>query len=159
VKPARHSTLQAPGRLPRLLKVMASVFILWSVLILPWGCGLKTPPVPPKQPPLPTIHDLAATLEHGNVWLQWKQTPHAGHVAGYHVYRAANDLSKTPCPGCPMMFQKIATFDNEGQPERFSYTDNVSAGFRYTYKVTPYYSTGAIGPDSNLVVIEVLGGP
>jgi hypothetical protein len=158
VKSEKKSTRQVADSRPRVLKALTFIFILCLVMPLPLGCGLKAPPVAPKQPPLPTIRNLTAALEKDQVTLQWNQGLNEGHVAGYIVYRAAMDLSKEPCPGCPMIFQKLTTLGNEGRSEHFSYTDAVFAGFRFTYKVTPFYSSGATGPDSNLVVVEMNAG-
>jgi hypothetical protein len=133
---------------------------IWPCLafLLVWnGCGRKAPPIVPQQRPLVAVKDLKGVLEQGIVQLTWSHNPENRSATDYVVLRAQSDLSKPPCPGCPLIFQKegavrVGRLLRE-QQHTLAYSVKVMAGFRYTFDVRPVQSSGAQGPDSNLVVI------
>lgn len=140
------------------LPVRAVLAFMGAMLFLTLnaGCGIKAPPVPPEKPPLPAIKDLKVDLEDGDtVKLQWQQSGQAGPVAAYLVYRSRSDPAGEACSGCPVLFEKIGRVDRTGEISSFDFSDTVSAGTTYRYKVVPLYATGAGGPDSNIVTIQV----
>lgn len=141
---------------PRPLPAAAAFFAGVMLLALFAGCGIKSPPVPPKAPPLPAIKNLTADLDdNGVVRLQWHQPQEAGQVAAYLVYKAQSDASAEACAGCPILFTKIGRVDRSGDASAFEFTDTVPAGASVRYKVVPIRASGAPGPDSNIVVLQV----
>lgn len=136
--------------------ITGCVLILTSLLLC--GCGKKAPPVAPRKLPLVGVSGLQGSLSQSTVRLVWRHIPENERAAGYIVLRAQTPLSQPECPDCPMVFQKVETISlsrslrKKGHEMEF-YQD-VAKGFRYTYNVRPYQSSGAQGPDSNLVVIS-----
>ena len=142
--------------LPLPIRAVLACMGVMLVLTLMAGCGIKAPPVPPEKPPLPAIKNLKAVMEdNGNAKLQWQQPGQADHVAGYLVYRSHSDPSGEDCSGCPVLFEKIGRVDRAGEISAFDFSDTVAAGATYRYKVVPVYATGAGGPDSNIVTLQV----
>lgn len=141
--------MSAPGRW--------ALWVAVLTLLALNGCGKKAPPVAPSQAPLAGVRDLAGALNQGAVRLTWNHLPENAKAAGYIVLRAQSALSKPDCPGCPQLFQKVATvpvsrsLSKQRYPLEFYH--DLAQGFKYTFKVRPYESSGGQGPDSNLVVI------
>ncbi|KJS29843.1 MAG: hypothetical protein VR64_18730 [Desulfatitalea sp. BRH_c12] len=119
-----------------------------------WSCGKKAPPVPPKRPPLPRAADLKGQLVDDTVTLTWQRGTSAEGITAYVIMRAQADVSKPPCPGCPLVFQKVGSVDVDRDTETVVFSDPVPPGFVYTYKVQPVGSSGDRGPDSNAVIID-----
>lgn len=137
----------------------ARLWWLTAVLLIPFwvfACGLKGPPVPPRQPPLPAVTGLKGQLDNGVVTLTWQHPADTQGVAGYVVYRAQTKLSEPDCPDCPLVFESLETLSVSEASEQIEFTQPVASGFRYTFKVRPSGPSGGQGPDSNLVVIEAL---
>jgi hypothetical protein len=127
--------------------------------VLVWGgCGVKAPPVAPEQPPLPTITDLKAAYGNGRVLLGWHHPGGESPAVGYHVLKSQRSVSQPECPGCPMIFQRIGTEKLQRtlrtQRHALEFEAVAQAGYLYHFKVVPIVSSGAQGPDSNVVEIE-----
>jgi hypothetical protein len=127
--------------------------------VLVWGgCGVKAPPVAPKQPPLPSVTDLKAAHGKGRAFLDWHHPGGESHAVGYHVLKSQQSVSQSECPGCPMVFQRIGTEKLQrtlrSQRHALEFEAAVQAGYLYHFKVVPIESSGAQGPDSNVVKIE-----
>lgn len=118
------------------------------------GCGKKAPPVVPRITPLPIMDDVQGRLQDGTVTLTWQHGTQYRAVAGYVVLRAQSALSRPECPQCPLIFQKVDTIRVSRNPQTVHFSQAVPNGFRYTYKVRPFQSSGAQGPDSNAVILE-----
>ena len=129
--------------------------VVLIIIMLLGACGKKAPPVPPRAAPLPVVSDLKIAIEDKSVVLRWRTDKTADGVEGYTVYRATTDLSAGECPGCPVIFQKIDRVMDKGADAALMFSEPVPPGFRYTYKVRPFYSSGGEGPDSNMAVVEV----
>lgn len=147
------------GRIPITKTKVFTLSVLILAHILFWGCGKKGPPVAPRQGALKPISDLIGSLSDNTVRLTWRHSPDNGTVEGYIVLRAQSSLSKPDCPDCPMVYQKVGTIPlgrslRKKHHDMESYHD-VAAGFKYTFNVRPYQSSGAQGADSNLVVITL----
>lgn len=125
------------------------------------GCGKKGPPVAPQRSPLIRVNDLQGGLQEGTVRLTWNHSAENAGAAGYIVLRAQSSIDRPECPGCPLVFQKVETISMPRSQRRkkhaLEFYQDVAEGFRYTYSVRPYHSSGAQGPDSNLVVIIYAG--
>lgn len=127
--------------------------------VLVWGgCGVKAPPVAPKQPPLPSITDLKAAYGNGRVLLGWHHPGGESPAVGYHVLESQRSVSQPECPGCPMIFKRIGTEKLQHtlrtQRQALEFEAAVQAGYLYHFKVVPIESSGAQGPDSNVVEID-----
>jgi hypothetical protein len=123
------------------------------------GCGKKAPPVAPKQPPLAAVKDLTAVYENGRIVVRWHHPGGVTPAAAYQVLQSRNDVSRPACPDCPLLFERVTT---ESVPEtlrtqRLLLEVDVPAvpGFIYHFKVVPLQSSGAFGPDSNVVNVTV----
>jgi hypothetical protein len=136
------------------------VVACWAVLLL-WvaGCGKKAPPVAPQSRPLTAVTDLKAMLDQGHVRLTWTHSPDNRYAKAYVVLRAQRELSRPECNDCPRVFQKVGSLDLTGairdEKHTLDFSENLAAGFRYIFSVRPVHSSGAQGPDSNLVIVEV----
>ena len=127
--------------------------------VLVWGaCGVKAPPVAPGQPPLPSITDLKAAYSNGRVLLGWHHPGGESPAVGYHVLESQRSVSQPECPGCPMIFKRIGTEKLQRtlhtQRHALEFEAAAKAGYLYHFKVVPIESSGAQGPDSNVVTIE-----
>ncbi len=145
-------------------KIIApAVWVLVLAAMLVIGCGKKAPPVAPRHAPLIQVTDLHGGLNKGTVRLTWHHSPENAHAVGYIVLRAQSALIRPECPGCPLVFQKVDTITMRGSQRKkkhaLEFYQDVVEGFRYTYSVRPYQSSGAQGPDSNLVVMTSAEGP
>lgn len=147
------------------VKMITIKHYLYLLLILPvtgvlvWGgCGVKAPPVAPKQPPLPSITDLKAAYSNGRVLLGWHHPGGESPAVGYHVLKSQRSLSQPECPGCPLIFQRVGTENLQRtlrkQRHALEFEAAAPPGYLYHFKVIPVQSSGAQGPDSNLVKIE-----
>jgi hypothetical protein len=126
--------------------------LLWG------GCGVKAPPVAPKQPPLPSITDLTAAYSNGRIRLGWHHPGGESPAVGYHVLKAQRSLSQPECPGCPIIFQRVGTENLQStlrtQRHPLEFEAAAPSGYLYQFKVIPFQSSGAQGPDSNVAKIE-----
>ncbi len=139
----------------------ASILVLWTlVLVLQvlGGCGRKAPSTIPDRSPMIAVKDLQGSLDKDTVRISWRHSPDNSGAVGYIVLRAQSSLDKPNCPDCPQVFQKVDTVPVSRalrrQQTEMEFVQNVMSGFRYTYKVRPYQSSGSQGPDSNLLVIS-----
>lgn len=139
--------------------------LVWVLLLLACGpavfggCGKKAPPVAPKQPPMPAVKDLTAVHADGRVLLHWHHPGGVTPAVAYQVLQARRAVSRPECSGCALMFERAAT---ETVPEalrtqRLALEVDLPAapGFIYHFKVVPLQSSGAFGPDSNVVNLTV----
>jgi len=150
--------IQAWNYFQKRVQISAIMCGLCFALVIQSGCGKKAPPVAPRQIPLVAVADLQGVLSAKTVRLAWHHAAQNESAAGYIVLRAQAALSRPACPDCPLVFQKVDTIpmDRSARKQRqnLAFQQEIAAGFRYTYNVRPYQSSGAQGPDSNLVVIE-----
>lgn len=98
--------------------------------------------MPPLAPEVPAAQGLEASMNQETVALSWQvgsKDPSA--LAGFTVYRAQIDPKVDDCPGCPLIFKRIAELpasEIRWQENRSVYVDRPEGGYRYVYKVTPY---------------------
>ncbi len=143
----RHIRLHLKG-------ISFNVALLFLLIGLPWACGRKAPPVPPQRRELPQVTELKGNLSGDTVTLLWPAAPLSAGIRDYAVLRAQSDPSKPTCPGCPMIFQRVATRPAAPNADQMEYSEQVADGYVYTYKVQPVGIAGEPGPDSNAVVID-----
>ncbi len=142
--------------------VLARLVITLAALgLLLAACGVKGPPVPPRQLPPPAVTDLSYRIENGWARLTWSQPKAAlakgsPEIVGFVVYRSKTSL-KDPCKGCPLMFQRIArvspytTTESKRRDTTIGYADKLEKGYRYVYKVVSVTANNVGSEDSNLV--------
>ncbi len=124
------------------------------------GCGKKAPPVAPRQPAMQAVSDLNVHYQNPMVTLRWHHRPTGSAATGYAIYRASQSSTKADCTHCPLLFEKIDRLNMDpalrAQQHPLTYSQSVGRGNRYVYKVVPVQSSGAQGPDSNLVVVDAV---
>ncbi len=121
------------------------------------GCGVKTPPVPPRSEPPPAVTDLAGTIEGDTIRLRWTLPawePDQDELVGFRIYRSRIPLSEVFCEDCPITFDLIdevpITRENR-ETGIMTYTDRLEKGNRYIYRILPTTEQGLIGPESNVI--------
>jgi hypothetical protein len=153
--------MKMPGnRVRHRWMAVAPGLVCWAALLLLFtGCGRKAPPVAPQPRPLAAVTDLKAMLDQGQVRLTWTHSPENRYAKSYVVLRAQRGLSQPECNDCPKVFQKVGMVPLDGarrdEKHALDFSQNLAAGFRYIFSVRPIHSSGAQGPDSNLVVVQV----
>lgn len=145
-------------------EVIFPPLIMMTVAVLFSGCGIKAPPVPPRQVQPPAVNDLASSIDGNLLELTWTysmdEKNETSGVSGFIVYRSKRKLSEPECENCPVAFERV-----EDIPIRVKDAENVikgvmtydevlENGFRYRYKVTVYTNKGIAGSDSNIVDFE-----
>lgn len=125
-----------------------------------FACGIKRPPVPPRQPPVPAVTDLACQVADRSVTLNWRLPgPLSGKQAKqatFGLYRFRTALEQPLCDGCPMVFEKAATIPYVySETNRFYAAVPLDFGYRYLFKVR-LETDGGAGPDSNSVQFDHL---
>jgi hypothetical protein len=130
-----------------------------ALLLLATGCGKKAPPVAPQPRPLSAVTDLKGTLDKAHVRLTWSHRPDNRYAENYVILRAQRGLSRPECGDCPKVFQKVGSIPLpkplRDQEQSLDFSQNLAAGFSYTFSVRPVHGSGAQGPDSNFVMVEV----
>jgi hypothetical protein len=105
------------------------------------------------------VTDLKAVYDDGRVVLGWHHPGGDSAAVGYQVLKSQRSLAQPQCPGCPITFQRIGTANLQrtlrAQHHALEYEAVAPPGYLYHFKVIPVQSAGALGPDSNLVKVEV----
>ncbi|MBC2742753.1 MAG: hypothetical protein HGJ93_06850 [Desulfosarcina sp.] len=139
-----------------IMLILAGIFFLFGFSY--FGCGIKGPPVPPRQPPVPAVVDLAYQVADQSVTLTWylpgplfgKQATHST----FGLYRSRTALAEPVCDGCPLVFEKVVTVPYvHTDTNRFSTDASLDPGYRYVFKVR-LETDGRTGPDSNPVQFD-----
>jgi hypothetical protein len=138
-------------------------FGLFAALLLVLGfsgCGVKAPPVPPRQPPLPAVKDLSCRVMQQTATLSWRLAappPTTWYQSWrFGIYRYRTRLDQPPCKGCPQVFDEVATVPyTDAENLRFSADIPLDPGYRYVFKVRLENKRYA-GPDSNTVQFDDL---
>ena len=123
-----------------------------------WGCGHKSPPVPPEQPKPPAVRKIAHDIADGRLTLSWQVAPDA-EEAGFNVYRFRQPLTEPHCPTCPVPFTLAAELSVPEVPAKgdvrvYRHEAPLDKAHRYIYKVNARMKGGGIGPDSEQVKFE-----
>jgi predicted small lipoprotein YifL len=135
--------------------VWTLLFILSAALAV--GCGKKGPPRLPDLQAPESIDDLAALQEGDEIVLTWTSSAAdqtAVVAVGYAIYRSAEPAGEEACPGCPVLFRRVAEVPATGegdQRQSFVYREPFAPGTRYRFKVVPFDARGQLGSDSNVV--------
>jgi hypothetical protein len=130
-------------------------------LILCLGCGIKSPPVPPKATIPPAVKDLEAQVVGDKVQLTWsmpkKDDELVEGLAYFGVYKYKSHSSIEVCEGCPIPFEHFLDIKLEDpypaqmEGDSIIYHDAIEANHSYAYKVVVYHNSGGVSEDSNIV--------
>lgn len=123
-----------------------------------FGCGIKGPPVPPQQPAVPAVMNLAYQVDDQTVRLTWSLpgplAAKQAKKAAFAVYRSRSALAEPTCEGCPLVFEKVATVAYvHTDTNRYTTSAPLDHGYRYVFKVR-LETDGVAGLDSNLVQFD-----
>jgi hypothetical protein len=142
----------------RLFFYICIIIFLDTVLI---GCGKKGPPVPPRRFIPPAVNDLSYQMAGSTLSLNWTlpaiKKDKTVDIAGCIVFRARTPVSESDCPTCPPKFESVADMSLGGDSQTkknlktMNYSEALTHGYRYTYKVNCYSAKGVSGRDSNTV--------
>lgn len=131
------------------------VILVFAVWLIPCGCGIKGPPVPPGYVKPPAVTDLQYQQTGENLILTWtipKATQDATHVvAGAKVMVLKKPLKDVYCEDCPQVYTPIKTVPAKSGTMRFQTT--IEDGFDYYFKVVLYDDRNQNGPSSNIIHI------
>jgi hypothetical protein len=140
------------------VKMIILAGLCWLIGIGWFGCGVKGPPVPPRQPLSPAAPRLTFQVTGASVTLAWSlPEPLSGRQtkqARFVVYRSQTDLDQAACDDCPLVFQKWETIPYvHADANPYSVTAPLDPGYRYVFKVR-VETDGRVGPDSNSVQVD-----
>lgn len=131
--------------------------MLTALMILLFACGKKGPPIPETFTPPPVVEGLQIILEDNMAMLRWPipewEEKGEDFLAGFFVYRSKTAAEKT-CADCPVRFKKVAEIQIKNNTSAGSYTEQLEAGFQYSFKVSGYTDSGHEGEKSETVTID-----
>jgi hypothetical protein len=137
-------------------------FIVIISLNLIWiGCGKKAAPVPPRRQIPPTVRDLSYRLEKDRIELRWTipaaKNNQSADISGCVVLRDLTSIAESGCRSCPPTFESVTDLApemDEGTQKMHNemyYSESLTKGYRYIYKVKCYTKGGVSGKDSNTI--------
>jgi len=137
-------------------KIIVPILILLAAGLLMAGCGKKAPPRPPSRETAPAaVGNLGKTISGDILSLTWGPVAKkaAEDPAGFYVFRSKTRLTDSICPGCPILFRRVAVvpFREGAAPGPFEYREILDSGYRYIYKVAAYSPSGLTGKDSGTI--------
>jgi hypothetical protein len=140
--------------------VLSGIFLLLSGIY--FGCGIKGPPVPLRQPQVPAVTNLVYQVTDQSVTLTWSLPgPLSGKQANqatFGLYRSRTALAEPACDDCPLIFEKVATVPYvHTDTNRYSTDVPLDPGYRYGFNVR-LETNGGAGTDSNPVQFDVPSG-
>ena len=134
--------------------------VLIGFVFIITGCGVKGPPVPPRQVVPPAVNDLIKSIDGNTLRLTWtipgEEEMFMSGDAGFIVYSSKTLLSEPYCKDCPVLFTRVADIPIEMKDLEkkdkgiIKYNETLEKGYRYIYKVNTYIN-GAVSIDSNRV--------
>jgi hypothetical protein len=133
-------------------KIKNSIIAIISTSVF-FACGVKGPPVVPGYIEPPTVRDLSYQVSGDKLVLSWTLPTAVGRqvakIASAGVYRLKRPMGKRDCPDCPQVFERVAKL--AARSGTMTYTDTVSPGFQYYYKIILFDTSDRSGGDSNIV--------
>jgi len=132
------------------------VAILFTLLFLMTGCGIKGSPVAPGYAKPPAVSNLQYQLEGNQLTLTWSVPPKRAtdnySFAGVKVFRLKQAPKNIPCRDCPLTFTLSRKIPARSGSMQFQ--DTIDKGFAYYYKIVLYDAGNHDGEDSNIVHLE-----
>jgi hypothetical protein len=137
--------------------------LMFFVLALSIGCGVKAPPIVPRSPVPQTIKDLEGFSRGGTIVLQWSipkkntEDKKLGNLAGFHIWRRFIPTEEKGCRTCKPDFELVLELAYEvplgGETEeKMSYWDSqVAKEGAYFYYVSSYTTVWVESTGSNVV--------
>lgn len=133
-------------------KTIILILSILSIAVIT-GCGVKGPPIVPGYIQPPTVRDLSYQVTGDKLVLSWTLPNVVGNqvakIASAGVYRLKRPMGKRDCPDCPQVFERMVKL--AARSGTMTYSDNVSPGFQYYYKINLFDTTDRSGGDSNIV--------
>ncbi len=136
------------------------ILVLIGFAFIISGCGIKGPPVTPRQIRPPAVKGLTGDIKENIFKLTWtipeeKEIIKSG-AEGFFVYRSKTLLSEPDCKGCPVLFSRVADIPIKAKDsgdlnkDKMMYKEALEKGNRYIYKVN-VYAKDITSSDSNYV--------
>jgi hypothetical protein len=150
--------------------MMKKMFPIWIVLIiLVWGCGVKTSLVPPDVLVAKAIKDLQGTVKEDTFELTWsvpKTNMNGSTPADLVYFRVLRREETGGCPECPGEFNVRAELDLR-TPKGYLLEKNTAMwvdkdlkeGVIYMYKIIGVNHWGYASAPSNEVMIKWAPAP
>ncbi len=122
---------------------MKRLFFCIATLFLLFGCGRKTPVVPPEAVIPEPITDLQYRVDDTGVTLAWRYPTHSidgksiKNIRSFLLYKAIIAQADY-CNGCPVVYDTVVAIDARGaKPKgRLTYKDtDLETGYHYVYMV------------------------
>ncbi len=141
---------------------VAGAVFLGASLLISGGCGVKTPPVPPKSVVPNAIDDLRFTVADDLVRMTWSypletiKGTDITEVSRFNLYPAEIEMDEY-CPTCPVPFVDPIEVDGgqtvvDGKRRVASYEyDMLRPGYKYFFKVKSQTGWWAQSADSNII--------
>jgi len=130
--------------------VVSFVIIL---IVAAHGCGVKGPPSVPGYTEPPVVRDLSYQVTGDTLVLSWTLPEASGSqnakINRAGVYRLKQPMGKRDCPDCPQLFERVANL--AARSGSMTYTDRITPGFQYYYKIILTDGANRSGGDSNIV--------
>ncbi len=130
------------------------------VMMVPTGCGVKGPPIPPDRTQPPGVTDLDVGIENNMLTLSWSIPLNVGRetaIKSEFVVFRSKKMTYQACLDCPDVFTKVTQIPFYGdkwskiENGRMAYREILEPGFAYAYKIIIYVKGAASGSYSNVV--------
>jgi len=137
--------------------------LVFFVLVLSIGCGVKAPPIVPHSAVAQPIKDIAIFSRGGTIVLQWsipkKNTQDAKltNLAGFHIWRRFIPIEEKGCRTCKPDFELLKELEHEvplgGETEeKMAYWDSqLEKEGTYSYYVSSYTTAWVESTGSNVL--------
>lgn len=137
------------------------IIVIISLNLVWIACGKKAAPVPPGRQIPPTVSDLSYRLENDRLELSWTipraENSQSAAASGCVVLREVTSIADSGCRSCPPRFEPVTDLPLEMDERtqkmnnKMQYSESLTKGYRYIYKVTCYTKGGVSGKDSNTI--------
>ncbi len=136
-------------RTATLLSILGVIVAFFSIS----GCGVKKPPIPPRQVSPMAVTDLNKIIEQERLKLTWTiPKGKKPELLGFILYRSRVELTDADCKDCPVLFKRIGDILIKSQENgMMKYEETLEKGYKYIYKVITYATDGTVSTDSNFV--------
>lgn len=122
---------------------MKRFFLCIATLFVLFGCGRKTPVVPPNAVIPEPIADLQYRVDDTGVTLSWRYPARSidgksiKNIRSFLLHKASIPQADY-CDGCPVVYNDVVVIDARGSKSkgRLTYNDtDLKAGYHYVYMV------------------------